>query len=91
MLLFHAPQEVTRLLSASVDYAQQARLLIARVAAKQGYTDVIPVPDYSTKAKAQAAIGLDMKTLNENKQRFLQEIEPKWIEEAKKTGKLIEL
>ena len=32
-----------------------------------------------------------MKTLNENKQRFLQEIEPKWIEEAKKTGKLIEL
>ena len=88
---FHAPQEVTRLLSASVDYAQQARLLIARVAAKQGYTDVIPVPDYSTKAKAQAAIGLDMKTLNENKQRFLKEIEPKWIEEAKKTGKLIEL
>ena len=70
---FHAPQEVTRLLSHSVDYAQQARLLIARVAAKYGHTEAIPVPDYSTKAKAQAAIGLDMKTLNENKQRFLQE------------------
>ena len=88
---FHAPQEVTRLLSHSVDYAQQARLLIARVAAKQGVTGDIPVPDYSTKAKAQAAIGLDMKTLNDKKQRFLQEIVPKWIDEAKKNGKLIEI
>ena len=88
---FHAPQEVTRLLSHSVDYAQQARLLIARVAAKQGHFGAIPVPDYSTKEKAQAAIGLDMKTLRDKKQRFLNEIEPKWIEEAKKNGKLIEI
>ena len=88
---FHAPQEVTRLLSHSVDYAQQARLLIARVAAKQGLTGDIPVPDYSTKAKAQAAIGLDMKTLNDKKQRFLDEVVPKWIDEAKKNGKLIEI
>ena len=57
---FHAPQEVIRLLSHSVDYAQQARLLIARVAAKHGHMGEIPVPDYSTKAKAQAAIGLDI-------------------------------
>ena len=88
---FHAPQEVTRLLSHSVDYAQQARLLIARVAAKQGQTGPIPVPDYSTKAKAQAAIGLDMKTLRDKKQRFLDEVVPKWIDEAKKNGKLIEI
>ena len=43
--------------------AQQARLLIARVAAKHGHNETIPVPDYSTKAKAQAAIGLDMQKL----------------------------
>ena len=49
------------------------------------------MPDYSTKAKAQAAIGLNMNTLNDNKKRFLQEIEPKWIEEARKKGKLIEI
>ena len=88
---FHAPQEVTRLLSHSVDFAQQARLLIVRLAVKYGQTGEIPVPDYSTKAKAQAAIGLDMQKLNDKKQRFLQEIEPKWIEEAKKNGKLIEI
>ena len=88
---FHAPQEVTRLLSHSVDFAQQARLLIARLAVKYGQTGEIPVPDYSTKAKAQEAIGLDMQKLNEKKQKFMEEIVPKWIDEAKKNGKLIEI
>ena len=49
------------------------------------------MPDYSTKAKAQQAIGLDMQKLNEKKQKFLDDIVPKWIEEAKKNGKLIEI
>jgi nitrite reductase (cytochrome c-552) len=49
------------------------------------------VPDYSTKAKAQQAIGLDMQKLNEKKQKFLDEIVPKWIEEARRNGKLIEI
>jgi nitrite reductase (cytochrome c-552) len=75
----------------NTEFVKTGRLLIARVAAKYGHNDAIPVPDYSTKAKAQAAIGLDMQKLNENKQRFLQEIEPKWIVETKKNGKLIEL
>ena len=88
---FHAPQEVTRLLSHSVDYAQQARLLIAKVAAKHGHTGDIPVPDYSSKAKAQAAIGLDMAKLKDKKKRFLDTVVPKWIDEAKKNGKLVEL
>ena len=88
---FHAPQEVTRLLANAVDYAQQARLLIAKVAARHGHTGDIPVPDYSTKAKAQMAIGLDMPTLKTKKQKFLETIVPKWIEDAKKNGKLIEI
>ncbi len=88
---FHAPQEVTRLLANSVDYAQQARLLIAKVAARHGHTGDIPVPDYSTKAKAQMAIGLDMPTLKAKKQKFLDTVVPKWIEDAKKNGKLIEI
>ena len=88
---FHAPQEVTRLLANAVDYAQQARLLIAKVAARHGHTGDIPVPDYSTKAKDQMAIGLDMPTLKAKKQKFLETIVPKWIEDAKKNGKLIEI
>ena len=88
---FHAPQEVTRLLSHSVDYAQQARLIIAKVAARQGHSGDIPVPDYSTKEKAQAAIGLDMATLRDKKNRFLEDVVPSWIKEAKKNGKLLEI
>ena len=88
---FHAPQEVTRLLSHSVDYAQQARLAIYKVLAKHGFTGDVPMPDISTKAKAQAYIGLDMPTLVAKKKRFLDEIVPKWIDDAKKNGKLIEL
>ena len=49
------------------------------------------MPDYSTKAKAQQAIGLDMQKLNEKKQRFMHEVVPKWIDETKKNGKYIEL
>ena len=70
-------------------YRQKIGLLV--VAAKYGHTGEIPVPDYSTKAKAQEAIGLDMQKLNEKKQRFMDGIVPKWIDEAKKNGKLIEL
>ena len=88
---FHAPQEVTRLLSHSVDYAQQARLAIAKVLAKHGFIGDVPMPDISTKAKAQAYIGLDMPKLVAKKRSFLDEIVPKWINDAKQKGKLIEI
>ena len=88
---FHAPQEVTRLLSHSVDFAQQARLLMSKILAKHGFIGDVPMPDISTKAKAQAFIGLNMEMLNQNKKTFLETIVPKWISEAKKKGKLIEL
>ena len=32
-----------------------------------------------------------MQKLNEKKQKFMEEIVPKWIDEAKKNGKLIEI
>ncbi len=88
---FHAPQEVTRLLAASVDHAKEARLLTAKVLAKHGFIGDVPMPDISTKAKAQAYIGLDMKTLNSKKEQFLNTIVPQWVEDAKAKGKLIEL
>lgn len=88
---FHAPQEVTRILSHSVDYAQQARLVISKVLARHGYTADVPLPDISTKAKAQAYIGLDMAKINSRKHQFLSTIVPNWIKDAKNKGKLIVL
>lgn len=86
---FHAPQEVTRILGHALDYAHQARFLTAKVLAKHGYTGEVPLPDISTKAKAQAYIGLDMKMLNQKKQEFLQTIVPGWVRTAKKNGRFL--
>ena len=55
---FHAPQEIERILSHGLDRALQARLAIAKVLAKHGFTDNVPMPDISTKEKAQKYIGL---------------------------------
>ena len=88
---FHAPQEVQRLFSDGLVQAQEARLQLSKILARHGYIDNVPMPDISTKEKAQEYIGLDMPTLKEKKQRFLDEIVPKWLDDAKKNGKLIEI
>ena len=71
-----------------MDYALQARLIISKILAKHGYIGDVPMPDISTKAKAQAYIGLDMASLRAKKQNFLQQIVPKWIETAKKNKRI---
>ena len=86
---FHAPQEVMRLLGSAMEYAKDARLQIARVVARHGFTGQIPLPDVSTKAKAQSYIGLDMTKLNAQKKQFLDTIVPKWIEQARKNKRFI--
>ncbi|WP_314205264.1 ammonia-forming cytochrome c nitrite reductase subunit c552, partial [Capnocytophaga bilenii] len=47
------------------------------------------MPDISTKAKAQKEIGLDMPKEEAAKKEFLKTIVPKWIETAKKEGRLV--
>lgn len=86
---FHAPQEVTRLLSDALYYAGQARLSIAKVLARHGYSGEVPIPDLSTKEKAQKYIGLDMGKLRQQKKEFLDTIVPKWIETARKNKRFI--
>ena len=88
---FHAPQECVRLLSHSLGQAQTARRLIAKILARHGYTDEVPLPDLSTKAKAQAYIGLNIPELKQKKRQFLDKVVPKWVEEAKKNGKIVEI
>lgn len=85
---FHAPQETQRILSHGLDRALQARLAITKVLAKNGYTDEVPMPDISTKAKAQKYIGLDMEKLEKDKAQFLQEVVPQWLKTAKEKGRL---
>ena len=86
---FHAPQEVTRLLGVALNYAQTARIDIARVLARHGYSKEVPMPDISTKDKAQSYIGLDMKKLKAQKKNFIDNVVPQWVKTAKKNGRFI--
>lgn len=53
---FHAPQESARILTKALDLAQECRLETQRIRAKHGRTEPLPLPDISTKEKAQAYI-----------------------------------
>ncbi|WP_036787947.1 ammonia-forming cytochrome c nitrite reductase [Phocaeicola abscessus] len=85
---FHAPQEFMRIIHNGLDNTLQARLVISKVLAKLGYTDDVPMPDISTKAKAQAYIGLDMEKEKATKAGFMKTIVPQWIQKAKENGRL---
>ncbi|WP_319504003.1 ammonia-forming cytochrome c nitrite reductase [Bacteroides graminisolvens] len=88
---FHAPQEIQRILGHGLDRALQARLSIAKVLAKNGFTGDVPMPDISTKEKAQQYIGLDIKKEHQEKEQFLKVTVPKWLEKAKAKGRLAQI
>jgi nitrite reductase (cytochrome c-552) len=48
------------------------------------------MPDISTKAKAQAYIGLDMQAMETKKAAFMETIVPQWLSIAKENGKLLD-
>lgn len=85
---FHAPQETMRILGHGLDKAFKARMTISRILIKHGYTDEVPMPDISTKAKAQKYIGLDMPAEKAAKDQFLKEVVPAWLVTARKNGRL---
>lgn len=85
---FHAPQEVTRILSNGLERALQARLAISKVLANLGFTGDVPMPDISTKEKAQRYIGLNPEGLQANKKKFLDVVVPKWVEQAKQKQRI---
>jgi nitrite reductase (cytochrome c-552) len=85
---FHSPVEALRVISTAIEIAQDARIKLARLLAKLGHNEPVPYPDISTKAKAQAYIGLDMEELEAEKQEFMNKVVPEWkriAEEREKT------
>ncbi len=80
---FHSPVETSRIISAGIVKAQEARVKLARVLASLGHNDEIQYPDISTKEKAQKYIGLDMAMLQAEKALFKRKIVPQWTDEAK--------
>ncbi|GAA4884152.1 ammonia-forming cytochrome c nitrite reductase [Ferrimonas pelagia] len=80
----HNPAEALRLLASSLERSADARASLARVLATNGMTDVVAIPDISTKAAAQAALGMDMKGMEADKASFLEGPASKWDAEYDK-------
>ncbi len=80
---FHSPLEGARVLGTSIQKAEEARRFITQVLIKHNASPIVPFPDLSTKAKAQAYIGLDMKKLNEEKTEWRKKVLPTWDAKAK--------
>jgi nitrite reductase (cytochrome c-552) len=87
---FHAPQEVMRILGHGLDKAMQARMAISKVLVSLGYTGDVPMPDISTKEKAQQYIGLDIPAEEAAKAKFLDTVVPEWLKQAKANNRLAE-
>jgi len=84
---FHSPIECLRVYNTAIGIAQDARLKLSRILANLGYNKDVPVPDISTKAKAQETVGLDMDKLDRQKEQFMDEVVPQWEEKAREREK----
>ncbi len=82
---FHAPEEVLRTLGSAINKGQDARLKLRTVLAKYNAADYV-APDFSTKEKAQALIGLPYDKLVDEKNTFLNGLRQDWIKEASTKG-----
>jgi nitrite reductase (cytochrome c-552) len=88
---FHAPLELSRVIANGIDFAQEARIKLARLLIKLGYQGEVPYPDIATKEKAQKYIGLDIEQLKKEKEEFKKNIVPQWIKEAKERQDKMEI
>jgi nitrite reductase (cytochrome c-552) len=80
---FHAPVEISRTVASGLAIALDARVKLARLLVTLGQKNPVAMPDISTKAKAQAYIGLDMNKINAAKTKWKKEVLPTWDKKAK--------
>lgn len=82
---FHAPEETLRVLGSAIEKGQEARLKLRAILAKYGAADY-EAPDFSTKEKAQAVIGLPFDKLVDEKNQFLNGLKQEWFKEGQRKG-----
>ena len=82
---FHAPEETLRILGSAINIGQEARVKLRAVLAKHGDGD-FAAPDFSTKEKAQAVIGLPYQKLVDEKTTFLNGLRKEWIKTQMQKG-----
>ncbi|MBV7315054.1 ammonia-forming cytochrome c nitrite reductase [Shewanella sp. NIFS-20-20] len=81
----HAPEEALRILGTAINKAADARIKLAHILAQQGVMTVVELPDLSSKASAQAYLGMNMEQMEQQKAEFLKKIVPLWQQEYQQT------
>ncbi|HEY5672380.1 MAG TPA: ammonia-forming cytochrome c nitrite reductase [Malonomonas sp.] len=82
---FHAPEETLRVLGSAINKGQDARIKLRIVLAKYDAA-TYEAPDFSTKEKAQAIIGLPFDQLVEEKNAFNNGLKQEWFKEGAEKG-----
>ncbi len=82
---FHAPEEILRTLAGAINKGHDARLKLRSVLAKHNAVDYV-APDFSSKEKAQAIIGMQYDKLVDEKETFLNGLRQEWIKEGTEKG-----
>lgn len=75
---FHAPIEAARVLATSIQKSEEARGKLAAVLTSLNVKLPVVIPDLSTKAKAQAFLGFDMRKFSKEKEMFKESEVPEW-------------
>jgi nitrite reductase (cytochrome c-552) len=82
---FHAPEEILRTLAGAINKGQDARLKLRAILAKHNAVDFV-APDFSSKEKAQAIVGMNYGKLVEEKKTFLNTLKQEWFKKAEEKG-----
>ncbi|MCK5227965.1 MAG: ammonia-forming cytochrome c nitrite reductase subunit c552, partial [Desulfobulbaceae bacterium] len=82
---FHAPEETLRILGSAINKGQDARIKLRTVLARYNAGDYA-APNFSTKEKAQAIIGMPYQKLVDEKMDFQNTLRKEWIEQARAKG-----
>lgn len=80
---FHAPLEVSRIVTSATGIIQETRIELARVLAELGHNRPVEMPDFESKIALQQHIGLDIPKEKEAKEAFLEQVVPQWLKEGK--------
>jgi len=84
---FHAPLETSRIVTQAIAIIQETRIQLALLLQKLGHEGPVAMPDLNDKAALQAYVGIDIDEERIQKERFLQEIVPRWLAEGREREK----
>nr|WP_265474251.1 ammonia-forming nitrite reductase cytochrome c552 subunit [Mergibacter septicus] len=84
----HAPEVALSVIGTGLDKVADARRKLAIILTQYKVAQPVAIPDISTKAKAQAAMGIKIEKQIKEKEEFLKTVIPQWDKEAKEKGLL---